>query len=492
MEIKSENERLNMQIKSQTIKNLLWRFAERITAQGVTLLVSIILARILEPAQYGLIAMVTVFVTIANVFVSDGFGLALIQKKDADALDYCSVLYFNIAFSLTLYAILFFAAPYIAAFYGEGYEILCPVLRVIGLRLLLTAVNSVQQAYVSKHMIFRKFFWATSIGTVISAIVGIAMAYHGFGVWALVAQYLTNTTVDTLVLGISLHKRPRLLFSFSRLKGMLHFGSRVLLVSLIITGYEEMRALIIGKIYAESDLAFYEKGRQFPKLIVTNVNSAVGSVLFPVMANEQDDLRRVKETARKSIRCASYCMSPLMLGLFAVSETVVRVILTEKWLPCVPFLKMFCIYYLFQPVHSTNMQSIKAIGRGDVYLRLEIVKKVIELIVLLSVMRISVEAIALSMTVLATLFMAVNAYPNKKLIDYSFSEQMKDVFPAVLMATIMLLAVRVVGLLPLPDIPLLLIQVLTGGAVYLTLSHVTNNPEYRYLLSVVRKPASAQ
>ena len=234
-----------MGVKNKVIANMAWKFAERITAQFVTAIVSIILARILSPTHYGLVAIVEIFITFANVFVSDGFGSALIQKKDADSLDFCSVLYFNISFSVLLYIMLYLIAPFISRFYGAGYEEITPVLRVLGLRLILSAINSVQQAYVSKHMIFRKFFWATLLGTVCSAVVGITMAYKGYGVWALVFQYLTNTTVDTFVLNRSLKLKPKLMFSFVRLKGMLKYGSGILLAKLLITGYQELRALML-------------------------------------------------------------------------------------------------------------------------------------------------------------------------------------------------------------------------------------------------------
>ena len=276
------------------LSNLSWKFAERITAQAVTLVVSIVLARLLDPSHYGIISLVMIYIAIANVFVSDGFGSALIQKKDADSLAFSSVLYSNFVFSILLYMLLFFSAPYISLFYGNEYELLTPVLRVLGLRLILSSINSVQQAYVSKHMIFKKFFWATLFGTLLSAAVGISMACLGFGVWALVAQYMTNTTVDTIVLAVSLKKKPKAMFSWSRLRKLIPFGSRILATNLLIQGYQELRALIIGKVYSSSDLAYYDKGKQFPSIIITNINTSIAAVLFPKMSSQQDDIQKVK------------------------------------------------------------------------------------------------------------------------------------------------------------------------------------------------------
>lgn len=469
------------------INNLAWKFSERILAQLITFIVSIILARKLEPSHYGTVALVTIFITIANVFVSDGFGSALIQKKDADKLDFSSVLFFNIGLSIILYLVLFFCAPLISRFYGEGYEILTPVLRVLGLRLIPAGINSVQQAYVSKNMIFKKFFLATLFGTILSGVVGVVMAYAGFGVWALVAQYLTNTTVDTIVLGLSIGNIYCFKFSFARLKGMLGFGSRVLVSGLLIVGYQELRAIIIGKLYSSQDLAFYEKGRSFPRLIITNINTSIGAVLFPKMSSEQDDIGRIKATTRNSIRFSAYVMTPLMAGLAAVATPFIRLLLTEKWLPCVPLLQLFCIVYLFQPIHTANMQAIKAVGRSDIMLKLEVAKKIIELLAIAVTMWFGVPAIVVGMAVCATLFTVFNAYPNIKLIGYTFKEQLQDIMPSILMSAVMFIVVSFMQYLPLSEFPLLFVQVLAGVVIYIVLSIVTHNSEFSYLLQFVKK-----
>lgn len=476
-----------MKEKHGLLSNLAWKFGERISAQLISTIVSIILARLLEPSHYGTVSIVMIFITLANVFVSDGLGSALIQKKDADETDFFSVLYFNIGFSCVLYALLFFAAPFISKFYGPEYEILTPVLRVLGLRIILTAVNSTQQAYISKKMMFRKFFIATLGGTLSSAVVGIAMAYGGFGVWALVAQYLVSTGVSTITLSLVIGKRPRLLFSFDRVKSLIPYGIRILGTGLLITGYQELRSLIIGKKYTSADLAYYDKGRSFPLLIVNNLNSSIAAVLFPKMSEEQDDRQKIKTTTRNSIRFSALILCPIMLGLATVSDSFVRLLLTEKWLPCVSMMQLFCIIYLFQPIHTANMQAIKAMGRSDIYLRLEVVKKVIELVVLLVTMWISVNAMVIGMAVCATLFVFVNAYPNIKLLDYSIREQLTDILPPVVMSLIMGAAVVAVGLLPLPLVIKLIVQVLAGAILYFAMTILTRNREMKQLLQILLK-----
>lgn len=472
--------------KNGLVGNLAWKFAERISAQLVTTVVSVILARLLDPSDHGLISIVMIFITLANVFVSDGLASALIQKKDADALDFSSFLYFNIAVSLGLYLILYFAAPYISMFYGEGYEILTPILRILGLRIILTSVNSVQHAYVSKKMMFNKFFWATLIGTVVSAAVGVYMAYSGFGVWALVAQYLVSTSVSTVTLMLVIRKVPLLAFSFERIKGLLGYGSKILGSGLLVTGFQELRALMIGKLYSSSDLAFYDKGRHFPNLIIANVNTSISSVLFPKMSNEQDDIGKVKNTTRNSIRFGSFILCPMMLGLAAVAEQFVTVFLTEKWLPSVPLMQLFCIIYLFQPIHTANIQALKALGKSGVCFWLETIKKAIELVVLLITMWLGVDAIVIGMAVLATLFTFVNAYPNIKLLKYTIKEQMSDILPSIISSVIMAAVVLAVGRLPVDALPLLIVQVLVGATVYILLAIMTKNKEFKYIIGSIR------
>ena len=472
--------------KGGLLSNLFWKFAERITAQLVTLVVSVVLARLFEPEHYGIISIVMIFITLANVFVSDGLGSALIQKKNADALDYSSVLYFNMGLSVLLVFFLFLGAPLITHFYGEEYQILTPVIRVLSLRLILSAINSVQQAYVSKQMIFKKFFLATLFGTLASAIVGIYMAYNGFGVWALVAQYLTNTTVDTIVLGITLGKKPKLAFSWERVKKLFSFGIKILCTNLLVTGYIELRALIIGKVYSSSDLAYYDQGKKYPNLVVTNINTSIGAVLFPKLASEQDNLEKIKSTTRNSIRFSAFFMCPMMLGLAVVAEPFVKLILTDKWLPCVPLLQLFCIIYLFQPVHTANMQAIKAMGKGDTYLKLEIVKKVTELVVLIITMAISVNAIVIGMAILTTLFTFVNAYPNIKIIQYSFKEQMNDILPAVFRSLLMVVVIWGVGKMSLEPAILLPLQICIGMVVYLLICMMVKCDELKYIVNLVK------
>lgn len=464
--------------------NFIWRFAERSGAQLVTFVVSIVLARLLMPEDYGTVALVTVFTTIMQVFVDSGLSTALIQKKDADDLDFSSVFYFNFVVCIILYLIMFFAAPFIASFYNMPE--LTPVVRVISLTIVISGVKGVQQSYVSRNMLFKRFFYATLGGTIFSAFLGIAMAYAGFGVWAIVAQQLSNTAIDTLILWITVKWRPKLMFSWNRLKGLLGFGWKLLCSALLDTVFNNLRSLLIGKVYSSADLAYYNEGDKFPKLIVTNINTSIDSVLLPAMSKEQDNKDKVKNMTRRSIMVSCYIMAPLMIGLACCASNVVSIVLTEKWLPCVFFLQIFCITYMFYPIHTANLNAIKAMGRSDLFLKLEIWKKIIGTILLLSTLFISVKAMAYSLLVSTLTSMIINSWPNKRLLDYSFIEQMKDILPSILLAIGMGGVVFAIGLFNLPTLPLLLIQILFGGAIYVLGSAVFKLEPFTYLLGIVK------
>ena len=334
-----------MSTKNNVLSNMIWRFAERCGAQIIQFIVQIVLARILAPEAYGTVAIVVVIANIFQVFVDSGLGNALIQKKDADDLDFSSVFYFNLIWCFILYGIVFLIAPFIASFYNN--QGLTAIIRVLCLTIIISGVKNVQQAYVSKNLQFKKFFWSTLTGTVLSAIIGIFMAYKGFGVWSLVAQRLVNLVVDTFALWVIVKWRPKRMFSFSRLKGLIGYGWKLLASALLDTIYNNLWQMIIGKVYKETDLAYYNQGNQFPNVIVTNINSSIDSVLLPVMSSEQDNKNRVREMTRKAIKTSTYITAPMTMGLAFTATAVVEVLLTEKWLPCVFFLRIFCITYMF-------------------------------------------------------------------------------------------------------------------------------------------------
>lgn len=469
--------------KINIFSNFIWRFAERCGAQLVSFIVSIVLARILTPEDYGTIALVTVFTAILQVFVDSGLGTALIQKKDADDLDFSSVFYFNFVICLILYAGMFVAAPYIAIFYDDAT--LTPVIRVLSLTIVISGVKGIQQAYVSRNMLFKRFFFSTIGGTIFSAFLGIGMAYAGFGVWALVAQQLSNTTIDTLILWITVKWRPKKEFSWRRLKVLLAFGWKLLISSLLDTAYNNLRNLIIGKMYSSADLAYYNQGDKMPSVIVNNINTSIDSVLLPTMANAQDDYTRIKEMTRRAIKMSTYAMAPLMMGLAFCTEPIIRLVLTEKWLPCVPYLRIFCITYMFYPIHTANLNAIKAMGRSDMFLKLEIAKKIVGIFLLILTMNFGVMAMTYSLLVGSVLNQIINSWPNRKLLLYGYTEQIKDILPNILLAVVMGICVYFVGFIHLPTIVVLLLQICMGAIIYIGISALLRFEEFTYIINLI-------
>ena len=465
--------------------NFFWKFLERCGAQLVAFLVSIILARLLDPAVYGEIALIMVFTTILQVFIDSGLGTALIQKKNADDLDFSSVFYFNIVVCLVLYGAMFVAAPFIADFYHLHH--LTPVIRVLSLTLIVSGVRNIQQSYVSRNLIFKKFFFATIGGTIGSAVVGVAMAYMDYGVWALVGQQLTNVTLGTLILWAIVHWRPKFMFSLQRLKGLFNYGWKLLVSALLDTGYNQLRQLIIGRIYTAKDLAFYNQGQHFPNVIVSNINASIDSVLFPAMSVEQDDRERIRAMTRRAISVSTYIMMPMMMGLAVCAEPAVRLILTDKWLPCVPYLRIFCFSFAFWPVHTANLNAIKALGRSDLFLKLEIAKKIVGLIAILSTMHISVMAMAYTLFATSVLGQIINSWPNKKLLNYNYLAQLKDMLPQIALSCAMGGCVYSIQFAGFNDVLTLALQIVAGIIVYTLLSKIFKIESFCYISDAVFK-----
>lgn len=475
-------------LKLKTIGGFFWRFAERCGAQGVSLVVSIVLARLLAPEQFGVVSLILVFTEILQVFVDSGLGNALIQKKNADDLDFSSVFYFNSVVCLVLYIGMFFIAPIIDnQLYAGKYDNLTAYIRALSLVLIISGVKNIQQAYVSRKMIFKKFFFATLGGTIVAAIIGIVMAYYGFGVWAIIAQNLVNKIIDTTVLWVTVRWRPKRMFSFARLKSLLSYGWKLLCSSLIDVLYRKTRQLIIGSYYSSADLAFYNEGDKIPNFVVNNINSSIDSVLFPAMSKGQDSKEHIKSMVRRSIKTSSFFMWPMMLGICAIAEPMVSLILTDKWLPCVLFMRIFCIVYAFIPIHTANLNAIKAMGRSDIFLKLEIIKKIVGISVMFATIFISIEAVAYSFLATTVLYSFINAFPNKKLLGYSYLEQINDILPSIILAFVMFACSYSVMFLNLRNIITLILQVFIGVIVYMGGAFIFKMEAFNYILNLIKR-----
>lgn len=474
------------EVKIKAISGVIWKFLERIIAQSVSLMVSIIIARILSPDDYSVVSIVTIFFTFSNVLISGGLNTALIQKKNADEIDYSTVFFTSFAIALILYIVLFVMAPYIASAYNK--PILIPVIRVMSVTLPINAIKSIVCAYVSATLQFKKFFFATISGTIASAVVGVLMAVYGFGVWALVAQQMTNATIDTLILYLSTHLKFRPVVSFQRLSSLWKYGWKVLLSSLIGTAYMEINPLFIGLRFSTSDLSFYEKGRSFPSLISSTTTNTLSAVLFPFLSKFQDDKDGLLKYTRKYISVTSYVVFPLMIGLCAVGDKFIELLLTDKWIDAVPYLRIFCVASMFDMINIGNCETIKAMGRSDIFLIMEIIKKagyflVIGMFLLFSDSPVILACSSLFCTVIA---ITVNSIPNKHLIAYSYKYQAQDLALNLISSLIMGGVVLCLGYcIPLETFPLLLVQILSGVIIYLLLSLLCKNKNMYLILEIL-------
>lgn len=463
----------------KVFSGMVWKFLERILAQLVSFTVSVVLARLLSPEHYGTVAMVTVFINIANIFVTSGLSTSLIQKKDADELDFSTVFWCTLLLSVLIYGALFVGASYIASFYNAPELVM--IVRVFSIKILISAYNSIQHSYVSRKMMFKKFFFSTLLGTITSGVVGILMALNGCGVWSIVAQYLVNSTIDTIVLGFTVPWHPKLVFSMQAAKPLVQFGWKVLVADLIGTIYNNLRQILIGHYYTSSDLAFYNKGKQMPELLSNNIDITVSSVLFPAMSDYADNPNKVRAVTRKSMRFTAYLIFPMMAGLAAVAKPLIILLLTEKWSTAVVYLQVIAIARALNTVTNSNLQAMRALGRSDIVLKLEFVKKPIGLLMIFLTIPYGVLWVALTLPIYNLIAAVINMIPNKRLMGYSLLDQVKDLAPAALLSLIMGAIIWLFTCLDIAYSVMLILQVVCGVGIYSVASMLFKVEEWYYL-----------
>lgn len=456
--------------KEIVIKSLVWKFLERGGVQGIQFILQIILARLLFPEDYGVLAILSAFIAIANIFIQGGLNTALIQKKNSDEVDFSSVFWITIALSGFIYALLFLMAPLIAKFYNN--EILTPVLRVLSITIFFGALNSIQYAMVSKTMQFRRFFYSSMGGVVGSGALGIVFAYLGYGVWALVIQQLSNSFLISIILWFTVKWRPRFLFNFSRLKALYSFGWKILVANFLSAAYMQCYSLIVGKFFSAIDLGLYSRGRQFPNVITNSIDGSIQSVMMPTFSAKNENTEELKRILRKSISYSCYLLFPVMFGMIATAKPLITVLLTEKWINCVIYLQLGCLYFAFWPIHSNNLTAINALGRSDISLKLEIIKKTLIIIEWIITIRFGLVVVAIGQVIETLISVFINAFPNKKLLNYSIKELLIDIFPSLLISFVMCCIVWCLHFFVLNNYLLLFLQIILGILSYIGLSKI--------------------
>ncbi|MDE6823092.1 lipopolysaccharide biosynthesis protein [Bacteroides acidifaciens] len=469
--------------KGNVIKSFLWKLLERFSVQGLGLCITLVLARILSPSDYGTVAIITVFVNLANVIIDGGLNTALIQKKDTDSLDYSTIFFSSILLSIVLYTLLYVTSPWIAEFYDTPE--LADMIRILGVILVFEAVNSIQRAYVSKMMLFRRLFYSSFFALLVSGSLGIYLALNGYGVWALISQQMTCVLVTTIIMWFTIKWRPILAFSFEKFKKLFDYGWKIFGLNFITTLYLNIRSLIIGKFYSPADLAFFERGHTLSGMVVQNINTSLQTILFPVLSNSQNDKVRIKSLVRKSTGMTCLLVFPALIGLISIAKPLVLLILTEKWLPAVAYIQIYSIAYMLFPIQVANMEAIKAMGYSGMSLKLEIIKKVVETIILIVSVFMGVTAIAWGVVLFNFICLFINLYPSKKYLDYGVFEQVKDVVPTSLCAIMMGFSIYWIQYLPIHLLLVLMLQMIMGVLVFGLFCHLSQNESFLYVKSLI-------
>lgn len=463
---------------NSTAKNLFWKLSEKMGSQIINFIITIVLARILGPSEYGVVALISIFITFATVMVQDGFNVTLIRRKDIDDDEFKSSLYFSLLISAILYIVLVF---WLAPLIGKFYEIhnLVKMLQVLSLVIFPAAINSIQTAFSTKKFMFKQMFLCNFFATLFSGAISIILAYYGIGAWALVFNQLLYQMLSCAFLWIFCKWRPKGKFSYVKLKKLIGFGSKMLFTSLLINLFLNIRSLLIGKFYSSKDLGFFNRGKSFSSTMMEGINGSIQSVLLPTYAKIQDNIVELKNSVRKSINMSCYIIFPALIGLACVAEPLINILLGKEWVGAIPYVQIFALTYLFQPTQISTAQALKAIEKGNSILIIEILRKSLEMILLLFVLFKGPLYIALTGIIAGFLSITIMVIPNKKYLKYSYKEQIFDFIKPLADSLIMGALIVVVNhILKLNYVIMLIMDIILGIGVYLFLSIYLKNKNY--------------
>lgn len=473
-------------LSSKTFSSLFWKLLERGGNAVVQMAVQVVMARLLAPEEFGVLAVMLVFVNLGNVVVQSGLNTALIQSPQADEADFSTVFWMSLMVSLALYVAIFFAAPSVADFYAM--PVIVWPLRALGLLLVVNAYNAVQVAKVTRDLQMRKVFWATMASVIFSAASGIGAAVAGAGLWALVVQQLAYQVLNCAVLALQVDWRPRAVFRADRARELFGFGWRLLASGLLEQGYQSLADLVVGKRFSPAQLGLLSQGKKYPQAVGSTLDGAIQPVMLSAVSRVQDDRARVKRLVRRALKTSTFLIAPAMTLFACCAPSLVPALLGPQWAEAVPFMQVYCMVYALLPIHTTNLQALNGMGRSDLFLRLELVKKAYGIAALLfcALMLDDVRALVMSYLVTGVLSTFVNACPNKRVIGYSYAEQVRDIAPAFLLSGVASLAAGLVASVGLGAWATVLAQAGAFVLVYLGLAAALRLEAFTYLLRTAR------
>lgn len=472
-------------LKQKTVNGLVWSTVERFSVQGISFVLGLLIARMLSPSDYGVLAMLSIFISVSSTFVDSGFSSALIRKTDRTEADNSTVFYFNIVVGIAFYAILFFCAPFIADFYNT--PILVPITRVVTLTLVLGSFCTVQQALFTAHINFKTQAKVSFSATLLSGITGVVMAYFGFGVWALVAQTLVASIIRTILFWWYSKWRPILIFSKKSFHELFSFGSKLLASGLLDTIYNNLYTIIIGKLFSAHNLGLYSRASQFSQFPSSNITGIIQRVTFPVLSTIQDEDDRLRQDYRLIIRLSGFIVFPMMTGLSAISEPLINVLLTSKWAGCVIYLQIICFAMMWYPIHAINLNLLQVKGRSDLFLRLEIIKKILGVSILCITVPMGLLTMCYGQIFSSIICLIINTHYTGKLINVGFLRQMRDLMPSLINSLIMGLIVYFSLLLVSSMILKLIIGIVIGAVYYIAINYITKSKELKYLMNIIHR-----
>lgn len=476
---------MSSSLKQKTVSGVWWSSIERFSVQGMQFLIQIIMARLLLPSDYGMISMLIVFLAVAQTFIDSGFSNALIQKKDRNNTDYSTVFYFNVLVGIVAYGLIFLVAPYIALFYQMPELEL--VMRVIAVNLFLYSLTVVQRAQLTIKIDFKTQAKASIVAVCISGTVGILMAYHGFGVWALVFQAIVNATIEMLLLWIYARWIPAWIFSLKSFNRLFSFGSKLLLSGLLETVYRHLYTIVIGKKFSAQELGYYTRADQFAQFPSANLSAIICRVIFPVLSDIQDDDERLEYVYRKYLRVSAYIIFPLMIGLCVLAKPFIILVLTDKWGSSVILLQVLCLAYILYPVHTINLNLLQVKGRSDLFLRLEIIKKIVGVIILIATIPFGVKVMCGGIVVSSFIALFLNTYYTKRIVNVGLVMQFQDLAPIFCLALTMGGVVWGISGLFGSDFLKLLVGCCSGIIYYFLVSRLLHIKEWRDLIGLINK-----
>lgn len=469
-------------LKNKTVKGASWSFIDSIAGQGITFLVGLILARLLTPEEYGLIGIITIFIAVFNSIVDSGFSNALIRKNDAKDIDFNTVFISNLIFSIVLFVILYASSPLISKFFNQPQ--LIPLLRVMGSIVIINAFAIIQRTILVKKVDFKTQTKVSLISSITSGGVGIGMAVSGCGVWSLVGQQISRQFLNTAFLWIYSNWYPKIQFSFNSFKQLFSFGWKLLVSGLIDTIWREVYQVIIGKCYSPATLGQYTRAHQFASICSSNLTTVVQRVSYPVLSSVQDDKVRLKNGYKRIIKVTMLITFTLMLGLGAVAKPMILTLVGKQWLPCVPFLQIICLQMMLYPLHALNLNMLQVQGRSDLFLKLEIIKKIIAIGPLLLGIFVDIYWMLVGSVITGLIAYYLNAYYSGPFLNYSIKEQVKDILPGFGVAVAMAVPVSAMNFIPLNPFILLPLQILVGATITISICEAIKLPEYSELKGI--------